>query len=161
MDSEEEEQKSRSQTKREFRELKELVKELIDLPSGHLDRIPLTERNRHEIEAARDLSRSALQRQLRYLVRRIEAGEDVAAIWSAVTDPPPLPAEDEAPDEAERQAGELISGDNDVLGRFIDEHPEFDHRKLRRFVRNARKESKSGLDGPHTAAQELVEYLRQ
>jgi ribosome-associated protein len=159
MDSEEQEEKSRSQIKREFRELKELVKELIELPDWHLDRIPLTERNRAEIVTARDLSRSALQRQLRYLVRRIEGSEDISAIRSAVDDPPAIPDDDEAPSEVEEQAAELIAGDNDLLGRFIDDHPELDHRKLRRLLRAARKERKRGPEAPRTAAQELVEYL--
>lgn len=165
MEDEEQEYKSRSQIKREFQELKDLVKEMIELPDWHLDRLPLTDRNRAEIVEARDMSRSALQRQLRYLVRRLEASQDIEELRIAVAEPPEV-EKDEAPeaiepaDEIEEQAAALIASDNDVLGEFIDAHPEFDHRKLRRFVRQARKE-RDASDAPGPAAHELADFLRK
>jgi ribosome-associated protein len=165
MEDDEQEYKSRSQIKREFQELKDLVREMIELPDWHLDRLPLTERNRIEIVEARDLNRSALQRQLRYLVRRIEASEDVDALRSAVAEPPELEKDDaqgaiEEADAIEEQAAALVAGDNDVLGEFIDAHPRFNHRTLRRFVRAARKEHERGSDGPGQAAKQLADFLR-
>lgn len=162
MNEDEKEQKSRSQLKREFNDLKDLVKEMVELPDWHLDRIPMSDRNRAELEEARSLSRSALQRQLRYLVRRIEASEDLEALREAVAEPPAQEADEpEVPDVIEEQTAALIAGDNDVLGEFIDAHPEFDHRKLRRFVRAARKENENSADGPRPAARQLADFLRK
>lgn len=168
MESEEEVQKSRSQVKREFQELKELVKQLVELPADHLRRLPLSQRNLDEILAAQDLSRSALQRQLRYLVRRIEKTDDVAAIQSAFDGPIPDRPVDSGADEAEPQEPEpqevwaeaLIAGDDEVLGEFIEEHPDVDHRKLRKLVRRAMKEKERGKAKP-TAAPKLVAFLRR
>lgn len=192
MESEEEDQKSRSQVKREFRELKELVKELVDLPDDHLRRMPLSPRNLEEIVTARDLSRAALQRQLRYLVRRIEkSDDDIEAIRSALdgpldhtgvsgpTDAPddvsgdaPVDAPVDAmgepsqdvgaaePEPHELWAAELIAGDDQLLGAFVEQHPDVEHRKLRRLVRNARKEQQRAKGKPG-AAPKLVAFLHR
>lgn len=171
MDLEEEDQRSRSQVKRDFREIKEMVKQLIELPPHHLRRMPLSQRNIDEVVAARDLTRSALQRQLRYLVRRIEQTDDVAAIRSALDGP--IPDASDSPDDSvhddseppkaelhELWAEELIAGDDQVLGVFIEDHPEVEHRKLRRLVRSARKEKQRSEVKATTAVTKLVAFLQ-
>ena len=77
-------EKSRSQVKREFRELKDLGIRLAGLTKGQLRAIPLSEKTRDALLAAKEMTRSALQRQYRYLSSLL-AEEDVAAIRAALT----------------------------------------------------------------------------
>ncbi len=162
MDAEDEDQKSRTQMKREFQELKDLVTQLVELSAGQLARIPLAERTREGMLTAKGLSRSALQRQLRRLVRFI-ADEDVDAIRLALAGAPhpetgDVPAPPDAPDEAERWCEELVAGDDDLMGRFIETYPASDRQHLRQLVRNARAER--DLDKPPASAPQLLSYLQ-
>jgi ribosomal 50S subunit-associated protein YjgA (DUF615 family) len=80
---ESEDRKSRSQVKREFRELKDLGIKLAGLSKGQLRAIPLSEDTRDALLAAKGMTRTALQRQYRYLSSLL-AKEDVAAIRAAL-----------------------------------------------------------------------------
>jgi ribosomal 50S subunit-associated protein YjgA (DUF615 family) len=75
--------KSRSQIKREFRELKDLGIEPAGLSKGQLRAIPLSEGTLEAVLAAKGMTRTALQRQYRYLSSLL-AKEDVAAIRAAL-----------------------------------------------------------------------------
>lgn len=158
MDAEEDEEKSRSQLKREFQELKELGKELVQLSRRQLEGIPMSDATREAILAAQQMARSALQRQFRYLAGLIE-NEDVAAIRSAMSGSPQPAAVDEVmpPDLEERWRDELISGDDQFLYEFVEDHPEFDRQQLRQLVRNARDEADAE---PSKSSQKLVDYLK-
>ena len=72
-------EKSRSQIKREFRELKELGIRLAGLSKGQLRAIPLEAATREAVVTAQGLTRGSQQRQYRYLASLL-AREDVAAI---------------------------------------------------------------------------------
>jgi ribosomal 50S subunit-associated protein YjgA (DUF615 family) len=76
--------KSRSQVKREFRELKDLGIKLAGLSKRQLRAIPLSEETRDALLAAKGMTRTALQRQYRYLSSLL-AKEDVAAIRAALS----------------------------------------------------------------------------
>ena len=60
-------EKSRSQVKRDFRELKDLGIRLAGLPKGQLRAIPLSEKTLEAVLAAQGMARNALQRHYRYL----------------------------------------------------------------------------------------------
>ena len=77
------EEKSRSQVKREYRELKDLGIQLAGLSVGQLRALPMSEELRDALLAAKGMTRSALQRQFRYLSSLL-AEEDVAAIRAAL-----------------------------------------------------------------------------
>ena len=76
-------EKSRSQIKREFRDLKDLGIRLAGLSRGELLAIPLSEKTRDALLAAKGMTRAALQRQYRYLSALL-VEEDVAAIRAAL-----------------------------------------------------------------------------
>lgn len=78
------EKKSRSQVKREFRELKNLGIKLVDLSKGQLRAIPLSEGTLEAVLAAKGMTRTALQRQYRHLSSLL-ARENVAAIRAALS----------------------------------------------------------------------------
>jgi ribosome-associated protein len=76
--------KSRSQVKREFRALKDLGMQLAGLSKGELRAMPLSEETRDAVLAAKEMTRTALQRQYRYLSSLLAKEEDLAAIRAAL-----------------------------------------------------------------------------
>ena len=154
-----EDEKSRSQIKREFRELKKLGIELVALSAGQLRAMPLSDRTRDALLAARTMTRTALQRQYRY-ISSLMADEDVDAIRGALAGELQPHAEDVAAlHEAERRRDELLSGDESHVAAFVERHPDCDRTHLRQLVRNARKESELGK--PPRSARLLFKYIRQ
>lgn len=157
-DSGQEERKSRSQIKREFLELKDLGKQLVGLSRGQLQTIPLSEGMREEVLAAKGMTRSALQRQLRHL-SSLMAEEDVAAIRDALSGAVRPHAEEIAAlHDAERWRDELLAGGESVLIRFVEQHPTCDRQHLGQLVRNVRKER--DLDKSPKSARQLFRYLK-
>ena len=147
-------EKSRSQVKREFRALKELGKQLAGLSKGQLRAMPLSEDTRDALLAAKGMTRSALQRQYRYLSSLL-AEEDVAALRPRLTGE----LQPQAKVLAEDWRDKLLSADECQLTAFVERYPECDRTHLRQLVRNARKDS--DLDKPPRAARQLFRYLRQ
>ena len=156
-DSEREERKSRSQIKREYGELKDLGKQLVGLSRGQLQVIPLSQGAREAVLAAKRMTRGALQRQLRHL-SSLMAEEDVASIRDALSGALQPHAEKVAAlHEAECWRDELLSGDEKLLARFVEQHPTCDRQHLGQLVRNAKKER--DLDKPPKSARQLFRYL--
>jgi len=152
-------EKSRSQVKRDFRALKDLGIRLAGLSKGQLHKIPLSEETRAAVLAAQGMARNALQRHYRYLSSLL-AEENVAAIRTALTgELQPHVKEVAKQHEAERFRDELVSGDERQLAAFIALHPECDRTHVRLLVRNARKELE--LDKPPRSARLLFRYLRR
>ena len=151
--------KSRSQIKREFRELKNLGIQLAGLSKGQLRAMPLSEKTRDALQAARGMTRTALQRQYRHLSSLL-AEEDVAVIRSALTgELQPHGEEVAALHEAEHWRDELLSVDKGQLAAFVERFPECDRTHLAQLVRNAKKER--ALGKPPRSARQLFRYLRQ
>jgi ribosome-associated protein len=152
-------EKSRSQIKRDFRALKDLGIRLAGLSKGQLSAIPLTEETRAAVLAAQGIARNALQRHYRYLSSLL-AEEDIAAIRTALTgELQPHVKEVAEQHEAERFRDELVSGDERQLSAFIARYPECDRTHVRLLVRNARKELELGK--PPRSARLLFRYLKR
>ena len=152
-------EKSRSQIKRDFRALKELGVRLAGLSKGQLSAIPLSAETRAAVMAAQGMARNALQRHYRYLSSLL-AGEDVAAIRTALTgELQPHVKEVAQQHEAERFRDELVSGDERQLAAFVERYPKCDRTHVRLLVRNARKELDLGK--PPRSARLLFRYLKR
>lgn len=150
-------EKSRSQIKREFRELKELGKQLAGLSKGQLRALPLFEATRDALLATKGMTRSALQRQYRHLSSLL-AREDVAALRRGLTgELQPHAEEVAALHEVEYWRDRLLSADERQLAAFVERYPECDRTRLRQLVRNAKKER--DLDKPPRSARVLFRYL--
>ena len=76
--------KSKSQIKREMHELQALGKQLVELPTKQLVDIPLSEKIRDTIVAAKTLKHGAIRRQLQYIGRLMQK-EAVESFFSACT----------------------------------------------------------------------------
>jgi len=152
-------EKSRSQIKREFRELKNLGVQLAGLSKGQLRAMPLSEGTRGALLAAKEMTRSALQRQYRHLTSLL-AEEDVVAIRAALAgELKPHTEEVAALHEAERWRDELLSDDETSLAAFMERYPACDRTHLRQLMRNAQKEADRGK--PPKSARQLFRYIRQ
>jgi ribosome-associated protein len=152
-------EKSRSQVKRDFRALKDLGIRLAGLSKGQLQKIPLSEETRAAVLAAQGIARNALQRHYRYLSSLL-VEEDVPAIRAALGEELQPHVEDVAEHhEAERLRDQLLSGDERPLAAFIERYPDCDRAHVRLLVRNARKELE--LDKPPRSARLLYRYLRR
>jgi len=158
-DGEQRDAKSRSQVKREFRELKALGMRLAGLSEKQLRAIPLSESTRDALRAAKGMTRTALQRQYRHLSSLL-AHEDVADIRSAMSgELRPHAEEVAALHEAETWRDKLLSADEGQIDSFVERYPECDRTHLGRLVRNARRERE--LDKPPRSARQLFRYVRQ
>jgi len=158
-ESEPEERKSRSQSKREHLELKELGIQLAKLSARQLQAIPLSHATREAVLAAKDMARGALQRQRRHLASLIAEEEDIDAIRNALSGTLQPHADEIARlHETERWRDELISGDENALTSFMGQYPECDRQRLRQLVRNAKKER--DLDKTPRSARQLFRYLK-
>ena len=117
------EEKSRSQVKREFLELKKLGIQLAGLTRGQLRAIPLSEATRDAVLTAKGLTRSALQRQYRHLASLLAEEEDVDVIRAALAGElqPHIEAV-AALHEAEDWRDRLLSGDESQLTAFVERY---------------------------------------
>ncbi len=152
-------EKSRSQVKRDFRELKDLGIKLAGLSKGQLRSIPLSEKTREAMLATHGMARNALQRHYRYLSSLL-AEEDVAAIRTALAVALRPHVRDVAIlHEAEQWRDKLLSADERQLAAFVERFPECDRTRVRLLVRNAQKEL--DLDKPPSSARQLFQYVRR
>src|SRR5688572_11015376 len=76
-------EKSKTQVKREVLELKDLGKQLVELPEKELRKLPLPESLLEAVLEAKGFSRGALQRQLRFIAGLVPE-EDADAIRQAL-----------------------------------------------------------------------------
>jgi len=152
-------EKSRSQIKRDFRALKDLGMRLARLSKGQLQAIPLSDETRAAVLEAQGMARNALQRHYRYISSLLR-DEDVAAIRAALgVELQPHVADVAKLHELERWRDELLSGDERQFAAIVERYPEFDRSHVRLLVRNAKKEL--DLDKPPRSARLLLRYLRR
>ena len=152
-------EKSRSQIRREFLELKKLGIRLAGLSKGQLRGIPLSEGTLDAVLAAKTMTRTALQRQYRHLTSLL-VEEDVATIRAALANELRPHAEEVAAlHETEVWRDRLLSDDEGQVAAFIDRCPDCDRTHLRQLVRNAKKER--DLEKPPKSARQLFRYLKQ
>lgn len=150
---------SKSQLKREARALFELGRELVSLDRSTLDRMPLEERLRDAVEAARKIkSHIAHKRQL----------QRIAGILRTI-DPEPLRAALEARQIEARQLtirhhrveawrDRLLADGDTALQELLAQFQVSDGQALRTLIRNARREAERGK--PPVSARKLFRLLR-
>ena len=161
-DEEEEEEiiwVSKSEIKRDAEELKRLGAELVDLGKNSLDKIPLDERLRTEIELAQRIKKEGRRRQLQ-LIGKLLRSIDVEPIRIAL---------DKLKNRHNQQVAlfhklemlrdRLIEQGDDAMSDVIALYPDADRQQLRSMIRNAQKE-KAGNKPPKSARQ-IFQYLRE
>ena len=151
--------KSKSQIKREMQALRDLGKELVDLPVAVLKKMDLSETVYEAVTLAQGLKREALRRQLQHIGKLLRE-EDEDAIRQALTQiAQPKRKEVRAFHEIEHWRDRLISGDDEVINLLVEQFPAAERQQLRTLVRNAHKESE--LDKPPKSSRLLFKYLKE
>ncbi|WP_367395858.1 ribosome biogenesis factor YjgA [Pantoea sp. Ep11b] len=150
---------SKSEIKRDAEELKRLGAELVDLGKNSLDKIPLDERLRTEIELAQRIKKEGRRRQLQ-LIGKLLRSIDVEPIRVAL---------DKLKNRHNQQVAlfhklemlrdRLIEQGDEAMSDVIALYPEADRQQLRSMIRNAHKE-KAGNKPPKSARQ-IFQYLRE
>ena len=150
---------SKSEIKRDAEELKRLGAELVDLGKNSLDKIPLDERLRTEIELAQRIKKEGRRRQLQ-LIGKLLRSIDVEPIRIAL---------DKLKNRHNQQVAlfhklemlrdRLIEQGDEAMSDVIALYPDADRQQLRSMIRNAQKE-KAGNKPPKSARQ-IFQYLRE
>lgn len=154
--------KSRTQIKREFQALHDLARQLVALPAGSLEKLPVTESLSTAVSQAKTFSRGALARQLRYIAGLLPH-ENVDAIHVALDERlRPHREQTRLFHEAEFWRDSLISGNQTLFNELVARFPDIDRQHLHQLVRNAQKEyTQNPVTGSRKAARVLFQYLIQ
>lgn len=150
---------SKSQRKRDALALQALADELVRLPAAELDGVPLPAQLRDAVIAARELSRGAYRRQVRYLGRLLR-DTDAEPIKRAVDALRNASHEDKARlRRLERWRERLMEEGDIAVAELLDACPDADAQQLRQLLRNAHKEHEAGR-APRSYRQ-LFRFLRE
>jgi len=151
--------KSKSQIKREMHELQALGKELVELPAKQLVDIPLSEKARDAIVAARSFKHGAIRRQLQY-IGCLMPKEDEDAIRTMLHKlQQPHKDEVKAFHQIEQWRDQLLQDDQDLLNELANKFENFDRQHIRQLIRNAKKEQE--LNKPPKSSRLLFKYLTE
>lgn len=150
--------KSKSQVKREMRALRDLGKELVDLPAAELAKFEFSETLLDAILLAQNLKREALRRQLQHVGKLLRDEDEAAVRQMMVQISQPQRDAVKAFHEIEQWRDRLLEGDDEVINSLISQYPDTDRQHIRQLVRNARKERK--MEKPPRYSRLLFQYLK-
>jgi len=149
---------NKTQLKRELKALHELSRELVNLPRTHFDALPLSERIKEQIFAAKHFKKAALQRQLRFISGLMQE-EDIKAIREALRlIKRPHKQNVERFHQLETWRDQLIAGNNTVFADVLKQYPHAERQYMRQLIRNANKEAAQNRSPK--AARLLFQYLQ-
>jgi len=150
---------NKEELKRAFKASHELGRELVNLPLAHFPSIPLSERIKTQILAAKKFKKAALQRQLRF-ISSLMRDEDEPAIREAIR-LVKLPHKKDVEEfhQIECWRDQLIAGDNSTFDEIIDIYPLADRQHMRQLIRNATKEA--AQNKTPKASRMLFKYLQE
>ncbi len=150
---------NKEQLKRELKALHELGRELVNLPKAHFASLPLSERIKEQIFAAKNFKKAALQRQLRFISGLMQE-EDTEAIREALRlIKLPHKQNVEQFHQLETWRDQLITGDNAVFAEILEQYPHAERQYMRQLIRNANKEA--AQNKPPKASRLLFKYLQE
>jgi ribosome-associated protein len=153
-----EDEKSKSQIKRDLLELKALGKTLISLPTKDLNRLDLPERVYDAVVKAQSMSHGALKREMGFIGRLI-ADEDHELIIANVAKIKQVHQGDVKQfHQLEQWRDDLLAGEVDIITFLHQQFDDFDGQYVRQLVRNATKEVQ--LSKSPKSARLLFKYLQ-
>ncbi|MBU2512210.1 DUF615 domain-containing protein [bacterium] len=160
MERDEDEEKSRTQKKREAEALQTLGKQLVSLSEDQIKALELPEKLEGAvIEAKRIKKHEALRRQMQYiggLMRSVDP-EPIQAVIDDIATGRAQEASKHKLIEDLRDG--LISGKKGLEEDVLRNYPEMDRQHLSQLIRNARKEKETGK--PPKSARILFRKLRE
>jgi ribosome-associated protein len=151
---------SRSKRKRDAAELKDLGDELVALPDGDLEMLPLDEKLRDAIDLARRITAHGAAARQRQLIGKILRKTDVVAIRAAI-EKRALERRLAAREfhRVETWRNRLVAEGDTAITALLAVAPAMDADELRRRVGAARAEAAAGR--APAEARELFRWLRE
>lgn len=150
---------SKSQIKRELLAIKELGRELVELPNRDLAKLNLDQDLLDQITKAKGLSHGALKRQIGF-IGGLLAHEDTELIHANLAKLRQAHnGEVKQFHQIEQWRDQLLAGDDAVMSVLRNEFEDFDIQHVRQLVRNATKEESQHK--PPKSARVLFKYLQQ
>ncbi|MBT4963227.1 MAG: DUF615 domain-containing protein [Francisellaceae bacterium] len=151
---------SKSQHKREMKELHELGKELAELPLEILKNISIDEKLRDAIELKRRISNNeGKRRQLKY-IEKLMREEDVNEIKLSLESLTfQRKTEDKTFHHLEQWRDQLIEDGDMALNKLLEEYDNLDRQHLRQLFRRAQAEASQKK--PPTSSRAIFRYLRE
>ncbi len=152
-----EDEKSKSQLKREKLALQALGKELVELPERDLVQVPLSERCLEQVMDAKKMSRGALKRQLGYIGGMLvhEEVDPITDTLTALKQQHQGKAREFHQLETWRDA--LLADDENVMSELAVKFSGLDRQHVRQLIRNASKEAAASK--PPKSSRALFQYL--
>ncbi len=149
--------KSKSQVKRELQALQALGKQLVELPDKQLIDVPISDKLRDAILAAKTMKHGALSRQFKY-IGNLMPNEDEASIRKAL-DKSQQPHKDaiNAFHVLEEWRDRLLQSDQALLDELALKFNELERQYVGQLIRNAKKEQTQNK--PPKSARLLFKYL--
>ena len=152
--------KSKTQKKKEAHSLQELGEKLLQLSKEQIKEIDIPEEILEALDLARTIkSHEGLRRQIQFigsLMRKIDSNSIQQAVDQFDQGNYKKALEFK---ETEQWRDELISGNNELLEKILEDHDNADRQQLSQLVRNARKEL--GNNKPPKSSRALFKYLRE
>lgn len=150
---------SKSQIKRELQQLKDLGKELIELPLKDLEKLNLSERLNDQVLKAHGMKLAALKRQIGFIGGLMvdEEYEEIKKQLDKIRQS--HNGEIKQFHQIEQWRDDLLAGDNEIMSVLRYQFESFDTQHVRQLVRNANKEVIQNK--PAKSARLLFKYLQQ
>tara|TARA_R110002050_G_scaffold1244_5_gene8880 strand:- start:192948 stop:193469 length:522 start_codon:yes stop_codon:yes gene_type:complete len=150
---------SKSDIKRELQELKELGRELVELPIKDLDKLNLSERLYEQVLKAQSMKLGPLKRQIGFIGGLMvdEEHEEIKLHLDKIRQT--HNGETKQFHQIEQWRDQLLAGDNEILSLLRNQYESFDMQHVRQLVRNANKET--AQNKPPKSARLLFKYLQQ
>ena len=152
------EDKSKSQIKREREAFKALAQELTRLPIKQLVLIPLDENTRTAITDFKKMKKGAMKRQLQYISSLLRDEDETAIRETLDKLLQPHKQQVAAHHQLEEWRDALVSGDDSIITELAGRFDNLDRQYLMQLTRNARKELK--LEKPPKSARSIFQYLK-
>lgn len=156
----EDQEKSKSQIKREFAELQKLGEQLVSLKPAQISGFPFSQSMLDALdEYTRIKNRVAQHRHIRR-IGKLLADEDICAIWDMLER-----MDSNHPEKKrrirliERWRERLISDGDSALSELSLICPNLDRHYLRQLVRSAQKQQQAAKS--HTVAKKIFQYLKE
>jgi len=151
---------SKSQRKREAHELLDLARKLVSMPASRLEKLPMDQDLRDEVEFARNIrSHGARKRQLMTVAKMLRK-RDNEELLDAVNNVDQKNRQMNARfHHVEAWRDRLVEGNDKDLTELLEQTPAANTQTLRQLIRNAKKELK--LNKPPSAARKLFKLLRE
>ena len=155
-----EEEKSRSQLKREAEAAQDLGVELVKLSKQQLSKIPLDDQLRQAIELAQTITSNGAKRRQAQFIGTLMRARELEPIQQALDI---LKNKDQQANarfhRLEKYRDELMSKGDEAISHILTVFPTADRQILRQFVRKAQKEQDPKRNTE--IARNLFRYLRE